>query len=682
MDLKALNEQAKAALRAGDAPKAEALIRQLGAARPSHPQVVLLTGMLRGQQGRHEEAIKLLESLLSLKGDHTTALLHLGNTLQAMGRFEEALTRYHMALAAKPANPEILSCRGNALTALQRFDEALTSFNAALALETRDAAIWYNRAILLMKINRPGEALADFERALGLSPDFAQALDGKGTALVSLRQPALALPCFERALILDPTNTAFRMNHAVALVYLDRFGDALIDYDRILTIDPDYPKLPGQIALAALYDCDWQRMAEVASNLPAHVEAGTPGFDPWTLIGYGARGSLLLNCARNTLREILPPPSPPLWTGEAYAHDRIRLAYLSADFRSHPVGFQLIEVLAHHDRAHFEVIGISSGGDDGSEIRGRLRLAFDQFHDVQGMSDQEVARLMRDLEVDVAVDLSGHTFGQRLGALMQRPAPVQAAWLGYPGTTGAGFIDYVLGDAVVAPPEHQAFYSEKIVTLPDCFFPLDTGKRMAAPLTRAEAGLPETGFVFCCFNRNWKITPPVFDSWLRLLQQVPGSVLWLRSYTERSDTALRKRAEQRSVAGNRLIFAERTEMDVHLARHALADLFLDTLPYGAHATAADALLAGLPVLTQLGEIFPGRVGASLLSAAGLPELIARSPQEYEAMALDLARNPEKLKTLRDKLAANRATAPLFDTARFTRYLEAAYQNMLAEKTRT
>jgi protein O-GlcNAc transferase len=680
MDAKILNAQAKAALRAGDAPKAEALIRQLSAAWPGHPQVVLLTGMLRAQQGRHEEAAKLLESLLSLRGDHTTTLHHLGNTLQALGRFDEALTRYDRALAANPDNPEILSCRGNALTALQRFDEALADYNRALAQESGQAIIWYNRAGLLMKINRPGEALADFERAISLSPDFAQALDGKGTALLSLRQPALALACFERALALMPANTAFQMNHAVASVHLDRFGDALRDYDRILTIDPGYPKLQGQIALAALYDCDWRRMAEVAGNLPAVVEAGTPGFDPWTLMGYGAQGPLLLNCARNRLREILPPPSPPLWTGKAYAHDPVRLAYLSADFHSHPVGFQLIEVLAHHDRARFEVIGISSGEDDGSEIRGRLRLAFDQFHDVQGISDHEVARLMRDLEVDVAVDLSGHTFGQRLGALMQRPAPVQLAWLGYPGTTGADFMDYILGDAVVTPPEHQAFYSEKIVALPDSFFPLDTGKRMAAPPARAEAGLPETGFVFCCFNRNWKITPPVFNIWLRLLQQVPDSALWLRSYTERSNTALRQRAEERGVAGNRLIFAERTEMDVHLARHALADLFLDTLPYGAHATAADALWAGLPVLTQMGENFPGRVGASMLMAAGLSELIAHSTEEYEALALTLARDPARLTGIRKKLAVNRATAPLFDMARFTRNLESAYRTMLAEKT--
>jgi predicted O-linked N-acetylglucosamine transferase (SPINDLY family) len=337
-------------------------------------------------------------------------------------------------------------------------------------------------------------------------------------------------------------------------------------------------------------------------------------------------------------------------------------------------------MLAHHDRTRFEVIGISSGENDGSEIRVHLQQAFDQFHDMQGKSDHEVACLIRQLEVDVAVDLNGQTLGHRLGAFASRPAPVQSTWLGYPGTTGSDFMDYVIADPVVAPPSHQPFYSEKIIALPDCFFPLDTGRTAAASMTRAQAGLPDKAFVFCCFNRNWKIMPPVFDAWLRLLQQVPESVLWLRSYTENSNAALRRRAEEQGVDISRLIFADRVELNVHLARHALADLFLDTLPYGAHATAADALTAGLPVLTQLGALFPARVGASLLAAAGLPELITHTPQEYEATALALARDPVRLKVLREKLQTNRATAPLFDAARFTRNLESAYEKMLAEKT--
>jgi predicted O-linked N-acetylglucosamine transferase (SPINDLY family) len=369
-----------------------------------------------------------------------------------------------------------------------------------------------------------------------------------------------------------------------------------------------------------------------------------------------------------------------LWKGERYVHDRIRLAYVSADFRDHPVGFLLAGLLERHDRTRFEIIAISSGRDDGGDIRARIAAACDQFHDMAQAGDQEVAEKIRALEVDIAIDLSGHTHGTRIGAFERRPAPVQAAWLGFPGTAGAREMDFILGDAIVTPAGHQDFYDEKIAPLPGSFFPCDGSKTAGAPPSRAEAGLPENAFVFCCFNRNWKISQATFDIWLRLLHQVPGSVLWLRAYTPSSNAALQKHAQQSGIDPGRLIFAPRVPLDVHLARHALADLFLDTSPYGAHATAADALWAGLPVLTQIGEVFAGRVGASLLTAAGLPELIANTPQEYEAAALALACDPVRLKLLREKLAANRATSPLFDMAKFTRGLEAAYETMSREKT--
>lgn len=678
MDLKALNEQAMSALHSGELVRAEGLIAQLAGARPGHPQIALLTGMLRSRQGRHEEAARLLESVLRLNPRSTTILLYLGNALQGVGRFEEAVTHYDAALAIKPKRADVLTCRGNALGSLERFDEALASHNAALALEVREASLWFNRGTLLMKMKRFGEALADFEQALAIRPDFPDGLNGKGNALLSLRQPGPALACFEQALALKPNEVRFLVNHAVALTHLDRHGEAIEDYDRVLAIDPHYPRMAGHTALAALYGCRWDRMAALAPRIPEQVKAGVPGHDPWTLMGYGVDGTLILKCARDVVHQAFAP-APPLWTGQAWRHDRIRLAYVSSDFRSHPVGFQLAEVLERHDRSKFEVIGISSGENDDSEIRARLVKAFDQFHDMAGNSDEEVARRLRRMEVDIAIDLAGHTYGNRLGAFAMRPAPVQASWLGHPGTTGADFMDYIIADSIVAPPDHQRFYSEKILTLPDSFFPLDTAKTLGACPTHAEAGLPETGFVFCCFNRDWKITPAMFDLWLRLLQQIPGSVLWLSAPVHSSGTHLQRRAAEQAIDPARLVFADRVPLDVHLARHALADLFLDTLPYGAHATAADALWAGLPVLTQMGEIFPGRVGASLLTAAGLPELIAQSPQDYEAIALDLARNPEKLKTIRDRLARGRATAPLFDTVRFTRNLESAYEKMLAEK---
>jgi predicted O-linked N-acetylglucosamine transferase (SPINDLY family) len=680
MDLKLLNQQAAQALQSGDLARADSLIEQLRAARPGHPLVNYLLGALRIQQGRSAEALPVLEAAHQAKPDNVSVLLHMGNALQGLKRFDEAVAKYDMALKLKPDFADALNNRGNALNALNQSAAALASFDAALAIEPGDAGTWYNRGNLLQKTGRFEDAIACFDRALIIRPDHAETLCNKGSTLAGLQQLAPALACLERALTLQPGSPGFRMNRASVLSQMDRFGEALAEYERVRAIAPDFPKLFGRIALTALYECDWARMAQIGAELPGRVHAGEPGIDPWTLISYHAGNELLQECARNVMREAIPELPAPLWQGERYGHDRIRLAYVSADLRAHPVGFQLVELLERHDRSRFEVIAISSGQDDASDIRARIITACDQFHDMSQTSDRVVAEKLRALEVDVAVDLSGHTYGTRIGAFEWRPAPVQVAWLGFPGTGGAREMDFILGDAIVTPPEHQPFYGEKIVALPGSFFPIDSGKAVGAPLTRAAAGLPDGAFVFCCFNRDWKITQVTFDIWLRLLKQVPGSVLWLRQYTPNSNAVLQRWAEQSGIDSNRLILAERAPLDVHLARHALADLFLDTLPYGAHATAADALWAGLPVLTQMGEVFAGRVGASLLTAAGLPELITHSAEEYEATALALARDPARLKVLRDKLAANRATAPLFDTARFTRGLEAAYEVMLKEKT--
>ena len=680
MDLNALNQQAVQALQSGDLARADSLLGQLQAARPGHPLVNYLMGALRIRQGRSAEAIALLEAAHRAKPDNVSVLLHMGNALQDLKRFEEAVARYDSALNLKPDFTDALNNRGNALGALKKFDAAFASFDAALAIDPSDAGVWYNRGSLLQKMGRYEEAIACFDRALAIDPGHAEAFSNKGSALVELHQPAAGLTCLERAVALQPGNPAFRMNRASALSQLDRFGEALAEYDRVSAIAPNYPRMFGQIALNALYECAWTRMAQIGMELPARVHAAEAGIDPWTLISYSGDKNLLRECARNVVREAVPQPLPPLWKGERYGHDRIRLAYVSADFCDHPVGFQLVELLERHDRSRFELIAISSGRDDGGSTRARIIAACDQFHDMSQTGDQEVAEKIRALEIDIAVDLSGHTHGTRIGSFERRPAPVQAAWLGFPGTGGAREMDFIIGDAIATPDEHQNFYDEKIAALPGSFFPIDGSKAIGKPPSRAEAGLPEDGFVFCCFNRNWKISQAVFDIWLRLLSQVPSSVLWLREYTPGSNATLTRWAEKSGIDAKRLIFAGRMPLEAHLARHALADLFLDTQPYGAHATAADALSAGLPVLTQMGEVFAGRVGASLLTAAGLPELIARTPQDYEAMALALARDPARLKSLREKLATNRASAPLFDMRAFARGLEATYEAMLKERS--
>ncbi|HEY0267181.1 MAG TPA: tetratricopeptide repeat protein, partial [Rhizomicrobium sp.] len=554
------------------------------------------------------------------------------------------------------------------LSALGRGEEALASLDAALALRPGDAQSWYNRGNTLRALARHEEALAAYDRALAIRPGDARTLNNKGVAWNALGRFDTALAVYELGLTLHPEDGELWFNRGVALQLLKRHDAALASHDRALALDPAHDGAFREAAVCAMYLCEWPRMAEIRRLWPSRPAA----MQPWTLIGYGGDPRAQLECARRAARVL--PRGPALWSGERYRHDRIRIAYLSADFRNHPVAVQLAQHLEQHDRSRFEIVGVSSGADDGSAVRTRVAAAMDTFHDVRGVPPRRVAERLRALEIDIALDLDGHTEGNALAVLAHRPAPLQVSWLGYPGTTGADFIDHVLADAIAAPPSHQPFYSETLLHLPAGFFPLDTTRAIGAAPGRAEAGLPATGFVFCCFNNNWKIAPSVFDIWMRLLAQVPGSVLWLRQGAEQT---LRREAAARGIAPERLVFAApEPDSGRHLARQTLADLFLDTLPYNAHATAADALWAGLPVITQLGDAFAGRVAASLVTAAGLPELVTHSAENYEALALALARDPVRLKDLRDRLAANHATAPLFDTARLTRDIETAFAAML------
>jgi tetratricopeptide (TPR) repeat protein len=394
------------------------------------------------------------------------------------------------------------------------------------------------------------------------------------------------------------------------------------------------------------------------------------------LLGYSGDARLQRQCAGNVIARRFPVMPPPLVTAP-YAHDRIRLAYISSDFGYHPVTAQIVQLIEQHDRAGFEIIGVATSADDGSPQRQRIAAAFDRFHDLHGLGALEAARRIRALEVDILVDLNGHTKGDNFDILCHRPAPVQATWLGYAGTSAAPFVDHVIADRIVAAD--PAGFSETLALMPHCFFPTDSSRALGKAPTRAEAGLPQDGFVFCCFNNNWKITASVFAIWMRLLQQVPGSVLWLKA-GDAAAANLRRAAQGAGVDPARLVFARPAPLDAHLARHQLADLFLDTLPYNAHATACDALWAGLPVLTQHGTAYAGQVAASMLLSLGLPELVTQTPQDYEALALALARDPVRLAGLRARLEAARTTAPLFDTPRFARDLEALLTTLLPQSS--
>ncbi|HJU15227.1 MAG TPA: tetratricopeptide repeat protein, partial [Stellaceae bacterium] len=565
---------------------------------------------------------------------------------------------------------------GDVLTALGRFGEAEACCREAVRLQPGYAEAYNNLGIALALLSRPQEAEACYREALRLKPGNATALKNLGLALFSLGRPDEAESCYREALRLEPGNAAVLKNFGNALFLQGKLSEAADAFERAAALEPDDADALATWAFIKQQMCDWsahdEDEARFRAGLKAQALQATPSV-AFRLLGVSSTAEEQLACARRVAaglaaHEPAPFPIPPPRSGE-----RIRLGYL---IRPHPTGHLIAGLIEHHDRRRFEVIGYCIGLDDGSGVRDRLAKAFDRFVDIVPMQDPDAARLIHADALDVLVDLSGFTPVGRPKIPAYRPAPIQVNYLGYPGTMGADFIDYILVDRFVVPPEQQSCFSERVVYLPDCYQSNDD-KRAIAPATpaRAECGLPEQGFVFCCFNDSYKLTPRFFDVWMRLLHAVPGSVLWLLEPNRLVASNLAREAEARGIASTRLVFAPRLPLPEHLARHRLADLFLDTLPYNAHTTASDALWAGLPVLTCAGDTFAGRVGGSLLQAVGLGELVTASLEDYEALALRLAGDAGMLTRLRARLAQNRQTFPLFDTERLTRNLEAAYLRM-------
>jgi predicted O-linked N-acetylglucosamine transferase (SPINDLY family) len=590
---------------------------------------------------------------------------------------------FDQALALSPDQAAIHYDRAASLWALERGIEAVAAYDAALAINPAYFEAHYNRAVSLQRMLRLEDALAGFEAALGINPRLAQGWNNRAGVLQEMGRDQEALDSIERALALRPKDAASHYNRGLLLLSLGRFSEAQQAFDLTLSLDPRHSAALGLLTSSALKACNWPRVAALKPRLLDEVAKRQAIVPPLTFITVSDDPALQRICAEThlarSLRETAVPTDPqPVWKGERYGHARIRIAYLSTDFRNHPVGAQIVELLEGHDRGRFEVIGVYLGYDDGSALHKRIIAACDQFHAVREMGDAEIAALLRRLEVDILIDLNGQTFGWRPGILKYRPAPVQAFYLGFAGTTGAPFIDYIIGDAGVTPFESRPHFSEHIVQLPHSFWPSAPLREALPAISRAEAGLPEQGFVFCCFNTHWKISLEMFQVWMRLLAAVPGSVLWLRKADDTITAALTREARMRGVDPARILWAGREDSFArHLARHVQADLFLDTFPYNAHVTASDALWAGLPLVTRRGNSFVSRVAASFLAALDLPELIASDIAAYEAAALALARDPARLKTVRNRLTRNRLTQPLFDVSRFIRGIEAAFARMHA-----
>lgn len=646
-------------------------------AKPDYIEALVNRANVLGVLVRHEEALANLDRVVALKPAIAEAWNNRAAVLVALNRLEEALESYDKGLSLRAGNLEALRSRGSILQLLGRLEDAIDNSDTALALAPQDANLIGVRADLLLQLGRNEEAAVYYERFLALKPDEVAGWYCRGLVLQALRRLDEALLCFDKTIALNPDHFAARIARANIRFEMEKFAGAAGDYEVVLGGDPMAPHyVRGYLAVSQLHCCDWVGLPGRRTIIAEDIRAGYFVLDPIgnALISHSLDEQRM--AADIWRKDKIGARQAPLWRGERYGHDKIRLAYLSADLRAHATAFLMAGVFEEHDKSRFETVAISFGADDKSAMRRRLEQAFGQFIDVRGKSDAEVAALLREKEIDIAVDLKGYTAEGRLGILSYRPAPVQAHYLAFPGTLAADYVDYLIADATVIPPEHQAFYSEKIVTLPDTYQCNDRARSVAPRVpSRAEAGLPERGFVFCCFNNNHKIMPEMFDIWMRLLRAVEGSVLWLLQDNEDVVRNLRREAQARGVTPERLVFARRTAPADHLARQTCADLFLDTLPYNAHTTASDALWVGLPLVTALGATFAGRVAGSLLRAAGMPELVTDSLEAYEALALKIARDPTMLAGLKAKLAANRDSCALFDTRRITRHLEAAYTGM-------
>ncbi|MEN3112445.1 tetratricopeptide repeat protein [Uliginosibacterium paludis] len=616
-----------------------------------------------------------MQKLSPHKLQELKALLDQGMYLLRGGDAAAACYAFEAAEKLAPREFDILHMHGVALSMAGRHAQAEPKIGLAIRLKPDSGRARLNYAVALSALGRRNEALPHLREAVRRLPADATAWYNLANTLRDSGQPGEAETCYRKARELAPANPDVINNLANLLDAQDALPEAAALVAELLQSGSRLPWLHGRQQNLMARQCDWTEHEARAQRLLAAVEAGEPAATPFSLFSLPATPAQQLQAARTRARHEYPLQAP-LYRGEQYAHDRIRLAYLSADMHEHATAYLMAGLFEQHDRSRFEVFIFAFNSPGGDQMRERLSRAVEHFIDVSDLDDEAAARLLRKHEIDIAVDLKGYTRDARTGILAFRPAPIQVNYLGYPGSMGADFIDYIVADSVLIPEGSEADYSEKILRLPRCYQPNDRLRPIAHEAgSRQDHGLPDNAFVFCCFNNNFKITPDVFDVWMRLLAGVPGSVLWLFEDNPHVVPRLRAEAEKRGITGERIHFAARRPLAEHLARHRHADLFIDTFHCNAHTTTSDALWAGLPVVTLAGQTFAARVAASLLEACGLQELVTQSPADYEALCLELARNPARLRAIRERLRAQRDELPLFDTAGYTRELESAWTHI-------
>ena len=704
-------QDAVALFQRGQSREAETLCRTILQRNPRHAESLYLLGLIATEKGNFRRAVEMIGKAIKLAPEYPPAHGSLGNALNELGRRDEALESYNRALQLNPSFAEIYVSRGytlnelgrpheavdslemalvlnpdlgqahsnlaHTLNGLKRHSDALAHCDKALAIDPQLTDAYVNRGVALLGLMRLKAALESYDIALSQAPDLAAAHLNRGIALLGLAQPAAALISLDNVIARRPNLSDAYVYRAEALLALARLEEAAASYKRALALAPDKAYLRGYLLHAQMTLCDWSDFTASSERIRDGILTGRGTSTPFPVLSLFDSSDLHRRSAAIYTQLEYPENLACPIVGQHPKGDKIRLGYFSADFHNHATSNLMAGLFECHDRSAFEITAYSFGPDDSGPMRKRLVSSFNNFVDASRTTDQVSAQMARDAKIDIAIDLKGFTFGCRPGIFAQRAAPVQVSYIGYPGTMSAGYIDYLIADPTLIPESQLRFYQEKIAYLPHSYQANDRARAISERVfTRAEADLPEQGFVYCCFNANYKILPTMFDTWMNVLRRRDGSVLWLLEGNPVAAANLRKEASRRDIDPSRLIFAPRMPLGEHLARHRLADLFLDTLPYNAHTTASDALWAGLPVLTLIGESFPARVSASLLHAVGLPDFIVTSRDQYESMAVELGGNPTALANIKGRMAAHRATALLFDTPLFTRHIEAAYGAMM------
>ena len=599
----------------------------------------------------------------------------LGAGNKGLGKVRAASEAFKKVTELNPTYAEGFNNLGVVLQDQGKLKEAIASYNKALALKPDYADAYNNMGNVLRDQGKLGEAIACYTKALSLKPDYAEAYNNMGSALQDQGKLEEAIEAYNKALSIKPDYAEAYNNMGTAIKSQGKPYEAILSYKKALSLRPDYSEARAQKLYQQAKICDWSALNE---DWPYVSQLGVIGKNvpPFTMLSIEDAPDSHVLRSKLFSTETFPNQALAFPKKTVRKSNRLRIGYFSADFREHPVAYLIAKVLDLHDRDQFEIFGYSLQGSEKSEMRQRLIKSFSSFVNAQKMGHKEVALKARKDGIDIAIDLNGYTVNSRPGIFAYRAAPIQINYLGYPGTMGAEFIDYIIADRNLIPDGFQKFYCEKPIYLPHHYQAQNDELEIANETpTRSSLRLPEHGFVFCAINNSYKITPREFDIWMRLLQKVDGSVLWLLESNKCAKENLVNEAVARGIAPERLVFAKKVSHEKYLAQFRQADLYLDTFNYNAGATASNALWAGLPLLTKRGKGYTARMASSLLHSIGLPELITQSELEYENLALRLAQNPELLAALKQKLAINRKTKPLFNSEVFTRHLEDGYQQV-------